>query len=585
MKKKYFLESSENKIDYTQHSPFDFFISEIQKKTYAPEQKDYGVNIFPYRLASCADFDYQFVINASQKNLSVPFKKLDFISDAKRIKLLGLDKEEIPKDIQNEMNVAKNFVRLYGLSQKESPQKKVFFSAAEESLDGFSIVHTELNRVEFDSEEQKELDLLDFISAEKSLSGLEKSKTDKEENKIEISSDQKDAFENWSNILIETGNNKTDSCPSKTIIEKVEAQLTQKGKEVTNSKYKVSQTELKNFFKCPRIFLFKEVIGLEEDSLDVSLIKPYEIGTFIHRIIELVLRKWKDEEEGKIPIFKLRKKDESKKTSEVNDSDINNCVNECFEEAKKGNRAFKESKLALSVIESQKEFICNIVSDFLKEFCCEPDNKTKNKCFGGFKIKGVEYEVAVPCKEDGSKFDFYGKIDCVLAPSEVETADKIDNLVIVDFKTGGTVPTATESIAQEESKVSLIEDFQIACYVKLLENNPKNEKEVNVNNALFYQIKKDENNEFPVNQVIAENKPSNNSKAVNHEGFKSTLNELENYAEYFFDKCMDNDFDPIAFNSEDDEHKKYGISVFEDCVKCHFNSICRTSFNISKNEL
>ncbi len=561
LEKKYLLKDSGKKIDYTPRSPLDFFIGETQEKTSYKPLKGYGVNIFQYRPAACADFDYQFVINSSQKSISVSFKELDFISDPENRNSLNLDENE------NEMNATKSFVCLYSLPQKEK-ERKVFFSAAKESLDGFSIVHTELNGIELEEEskekekeskrqsflkEIKELDSFDFVTDEKKRFWSEED-LKKSEDKTEISRLQKEAFRSWKEIFEKN----EESSISDILKQRVKIHLTEKGPEgFSKDKYKVSSTELKSFFNCPRLFLLEKVLQLSEDSLDVSLTKSNEIGTFVHKILELVIQEWKNKD-GKIPILTQENSEEKRK-------EIKALIEKEFDEAEKIDRNFKKSKLAQRVIENQKGIIVNRVLDFLKEFCLEPDDKTKNKCFGGYKIVGLELEEEEPSVS--SDFDFFGKIDCVLSPCDKE------ELIIVDFKTGSS-PSILDSTVQEKNGVSLIKDFQVACYVKLLEKDEKK-----VSNALFYKIKKSDTDENPIVQVISE------GTKKDRDAFDSTLTELEKYAEYFCDKCKKNDFDPIAFNSEDDERKKYGINIFKSCVKCKFNSVCRTSFNISKNEL
>ena len=122
--------------------PFDFFLSEISKKTYTPQNKTVGVNVYKYKLAAAANIKIQFVIDASQKNLELPHKRLDFLSTEKRI-ALGLEKED------KLYNVSKLFIKLYGKSE-------CYFSYAEDSFSGFAIAHNFLNTLEPASKEEKQ---------------------------------------------------------------------------------------------------------------------------------------------------------------------------------------------------------------------------------------------------------------------------------------------------------------------------------------------------------------------------------------------------------------------------------------------
>lgn len=526
-----------SKINYKLKSVFDFFINEINQKSYTPNEKKYGVSIFPYRVSVCADFEYQFIINATQKDISVPFRKLGFVNDVEKRSLLGLDEKDASSD----------FIKLYCVQQRNLKTKNVFFSAAKRTFSGAAIMHTAFEPLPESDEEM--LEQFDFINNEKKdfRNGVVSERI--------FSEMQQKSFLSWKNIFASG----ESSSMSGSLKNKISLELREKGKNTEPDKIKISQTELKSFSSCPRKFIFTKVLSLKEDSLDVDLIKSYEAGVLVHKIIELVCGKFQDKNgiyKGKIPIF-----------NEETSGQIERLVDDAFEEAKL-HAGFSRSPLALGVIESQKHLICKNVFLFFKQFCLLPDysGKAENKNFGGYFIEGAELEKEIPCRSE--KFDFFGKIDCVLSSS-----DEPDELIVIDYKTGST-PSIKDCIFNADS-VPALADFQIASYVKLLESS-----EIKVCSAMFYKVRKNPDEDFGVVQVISKT-PGARSHGTDRSGFETTLAELEVFAEYFYGKASEFDFEPRSFQVD----REHGVNVHKDCMKCGLNSICRTSFNIARKEI
>lgn len=527
------------KINYQMRSPFDFFVSEIAKKTYEPDEKRYGVSIFPYALAACADFDYQFVLDSSQTSLDTQKRVLPFISDeAKRVSLhLGGD---------GDTDSAKVLVSLYALSQKEGCNRQVCFSAAQMSFGGFSIVHSALEETPADKSEMRALEELDFVLHEREVLRAGNSA------EREVSLAQKSAFLHWRQGA--TGG--AESLMSQNLKEKIDFALKNKGTpSKRGARVKVSQSELNSFFFCPRKFVFKNILTLQEDTLDVDLTKPYEIGNLVHKMIELACQRFKAQSGSRVPLF----------PSGISREDLCRLADEVFEEAKL-KTSFAKSSLALEAIESQKRIVCQTVADFLQQFCSMLNDK-KAKGFAGYCIGGVEVERE---RESSCRlFDYFGRIDCVL-----EEPSSAENKVVVDYKTG-TLPSKQECIVDASGH---LDDFQIACYVRLLE-----EEGVRVNQALFYQVKKDSGGSFAVHEVIVKDKKRKTD--CDRDDFDATEAALERYAQYFFEKGQECDFEPLPFKKDGGEHEMYGVKVFEKCTKCSFASICRTPFNVAKRAL
>lgn len=532
IEKKYF-----SNMQYKLRSPFDFFINEIQQKKYTPNEKKYGVNIFPYRLSVCADFKHQFIIDASQGSVSVPFKKLSFISDTEKRKSFGLE--------QQEKDASADFIQLYAMQQRAKQEKRVCFSCSKENFSGFAIMHTSLEEKKH-CEDEAFLDSLDTITQEKN-SVKEGSPCARD-----ISAMQKKAFRSWSAVFKDSGT--AQSPMSENIKNKIDVFLYQ-GKKSESEKMKISQTSLKAYFSCPRKFIFSKILRLEEDTLNADITKNYEIGIFIHKMIELVFSEFQKKDgifKGKIPAL-----------NPENSPYIQSLVEQKFEDAKYQMK-FSQSLLAVKVLESQKKLICETVLAFLNQFCTVPQDKNQNKHFAGYFIEGIEVEKEKESSD--KKFYFSGKADCVLSDP-----DEPEHLTVIDYKTGNA-PSARESILNGEP-VPVLRDFQIASYVKILED-----EKAKVHSALFYKIKKDDKNEFKTVPVISE-KPSRTS--TDRSGFSATLKELEDCAEIFFEHAQNYHFIPADFKND----KKYGLHIFTDCKMCSFNTICRTTFSIARNEL
>lgn len=532
IEKKYF-----SRMRYSLRSPFDFFINEMQQKKYTPNEKKYGVNIFPYRLSVCADFEYQFIIDASQSSVSVPFKKLGFISSIEKRKLLGLE--------QNEKDASADFIQLYAFQQREQKKKSTFFSCSKESFGGFAIMHTSLQEKSCPENDFRP-DSLDFITQEKNCM--------QENNPCgrTISTLQKKAFFTWKSVFEGSGN----SCSpmSEHLKSKIDLFL-YKEKNPVSEKMRISQTALKSYFSCPRKFIFSKILRLEEDTLNAGITKKYEIGTFIHKIIELVFSEFQKAEgsfKGTVPAVQPQ-----------NSQQLKTLVEEKFEDAKY-HMGFSQSLLAVKVMESQKELICKTVLEFLMQFCTIPEDKSRCKHFAGYVIEGIESEREKE-SADGN-FYFSGKIDCILSDP-----DNPDDFTIIDYKTGNT-PSAKECTLNG-TPAPVLHDFQIASYVKILEDEKKT-----VKSALFYRIKKDDKNEFKSVPVISE-KPARG--ATDRNGFSAALSELESCASLFFENAQNYQFSPADFKQD----KKYGIHIFKDCKECSFNTICRTTFSIARNNL
>ena len=514
-------------------SPYEFFLNELTSKTYTPQNSATGISVFPYKLAAAAAFKYQFVIDGSQNNLELPFKRLSFLNAGKR-SLLQLTEED------KRFNASKTFIRLYAKSgQGELP----LFSCAEDTFAGFAIAHTYL-----DTHEAK-----DYAAI---LDGLEKEDFIQSEKRWFLSSSpstgstttytkgQQEQFLRWYNF------NKSryeEAAPYKTppsLQKKIEYHLIEnRNRHITpanadDKKITLSQSDMKKFFPCPRQWIFSTVLKLEPDSLSTSLIGTYDMGNLHHKILELY-GSYLMQNNLPLPRFDIQN------GIIENQSELIPLINDLALQAiRDPEQGFGDSPLTIQMLESQTSAITQTIIDFLKDFCSK---------FGGYKVKGVEkwYQ--------GNKADrtwnYTGKIDCLLAAGNSASEDL--GWTIVDYKnTSGAMPKQYQANVQEDGSLA---DFQIPMYITLVREN---EKVQDISLAGFFAIKPSGSQK---NTIVVD--ATKDAKKI--EGYQSTLEAFEEYAERFAE-CVKNSQYPLK-----------DIDSFEDCSGCSYKSICRTNYTIA----
>lgn len=610
-------------------APFDFFLNELETGTYRPQEKSAGVSVFPYRLAACADFKYQIVMNASQKALTVPFRRLGFLNDEKRRAL----------KIEDSDTASRAFIRLYakygcggdprsgseaaasgrasesggdaaaentagtapaaalsasgGRNGAESGGG-TFFSASEQTLSGFAIAHSFLEA----APAARGQDADDFILRERAwfLSGA-----GAENAPQAFTPRQKSAFRRWSLCAredgaaagqaggAESGRGRGRENPragvSAPVAERIRRQLYEKGGCAAGLSaedgaaagqacgaenpplMRISQTDMKSFFPCPRRWLFRNALRLREDTLDTDLMRPYDAGNIKHRILELVMRRFLNDG-GLIPCVSDGGAFEDERA-------VRGVVEDCAELAFRAPDAeFRDSPLVMTALESQKENFTDEILSFLKKFCRRYDGKGG---FGGCRVKAVEnwYSAGTAGRE------YFGRIDCLLA-------DDSGALSVIDYKSNDT-PDRKDCLADADGRLG---DFQMAMYVALLDaQNPSpadgaaesggGEKGApdgapahcaaapagGAENALFYSIRR----EKPVYILCGAD------EKLGRGNFRATLEALEKYAERFYERAGAGDFSPRRGSSD----PYNSVDVYEDCMKCQFKTICRTAYIVA----
>lgn len=508
--------------------PFDFFLSELNSKSYTMQNKTAGLSVYPYRLTAAACFKYQFIIDASQKNLEVTCKPLSFLNECKRERLNLLEEDK-------KFNASAAFIRLYA---KSAPEGTVQFSYAENTFEGFAIAHNFLNVVD-EEEPLKELDSQDFILDESKwfLSGGKGKK-------FSFTEGQKDQFNSWKKIngsLEKSEPELLEGC----IKNMSEARL--ENFDGDKTKPVLTQKDMKNYFPCQRKWIYMDVLGLREDSLDTQLLGAFDEGNINHEIIEHFLNHCIKNRNGILPLVNNDGIFEDEK-------EIVKLLCSFADEAINRNMRAEYSRSPLSrvVLNAAKETIADNILNFLHSFCMPFEGKG----FGNFSITAVEQWFN--CVNETCNFS--GKIDCILNNGE--------QFYIVDFKTGKT-PTKKQSIVNEEGR---LDDFQIAMYMELWNSTHPEHK---MDNALFYSIRE----LTPVFVVSASSR--GREQIVSPAEYEKTLEAMKSYAETFCAKTSGKDFTP-SVNDDEDLNK---IDIYSDCASCSFKNVCRTLFTVSGRTL
>ncbi|NLM01066.1 MAG: PD-(D/E)XK nuclease family protein [Treponema sp.] len=526
------------------NSHYDFFLNEIKNKRYTTQQEINGVSVFPYKLSAVSNFKYQFVIDASQKNLTVSNMRLTFLNNLKR-EQLGLLNEDIRQDATNA------FISLYG---KNSSDDYVQFSFSVDSFNGFSIGHNFLKNI--DNEKPLEcLDKKDFFINEKMLLFVLGKNITKKNNKIKLrlTEQQKKSFEYWKSSVSFQESSIITTTLQKKINDVLQGERLKKMSIAHNdNSIVITQSDMRNFFPCSRKWIYSNVLSLYEDSLDTSLMGIFDMGNIYHKILELFMNEYK---KNNIPL----------PVTSDEDVFINGDEEKIYKKIlsfvdlalKDYTYDYVQSPLTQIVLNSQKEKIAKDVMDFLHYFCIEDRlvKRTEIKNFANYYVHATEQ--GYYAKINNENIFLYGKIDNVLVN------EKKDELAIIDYK-NRTLPKASDVKVND---FGLLNDFQMVTYFYLLSET---EREKLISQARFFSIKNIESLD-----VINTNK--NNLQISD---FNDTINTFKKYVNKFYEEFSQKKFMPTTKNILD-----FNNVTVKDCISCTFKTICRNTYVIAGNEL
>lgn len=573
-------------FDYKLQSYLAFFVNEMDDQKYNENAKSYGVNVYSYRVSSCADFDYQFIINANQNDITIPLKSLSFITDEKKREEFGL-KAETEDGLCTE-DASAVFVALYGKQHKSSGSKKVFWSSSVQNFNGAAITHTALDVIDVDDVNEND---------EKSFSIIKKLNVLDEKDYVRFSKDryfswQKSAFDSFMKLEPEMKNsgeytsgidleNRTPENINKKASKKIyEAADVFDYEDKDGKKHqfvKISASKMNSFYPCSKRWLYQQVLNIEDEKFSPHLAESNEIGTFCHKVLEILLN-------GFIKNHGRRVPDYGQLGYEACHHDVMEVVDAAFQDEEILKTEVMNSSLGRESLLSQKNILVKNMTAFVLKFCScgDPDKKSGDGRFAGYYIEGTEVERTVFDYEND--FVYHGFIDCILT----EGGNK-EKAVIVDFKSAANPPVRSACIPNPDDYCKM-KNFQMAMYVQLLENKSKNDNQVyKVTDGLFYSLK----GEFQTEYVIdSRNEGKKDRNAFNGLFIKNKDEGMQNHPdlntpEVFKSYCRDFAARVRAFNldvSGQPEDKNF-VHRDADCANCQYKSLCRTSFNVAGKKL
>ena len=514
-------------------SPFSFFINELRSKTYRPQDALSGVSVFDYKVAACAAYPVNIVINCTQDALTVVRKPLGFLTTQKR-RALG---------IRDSDAASSAFIRLYGKFNNADGARSIF-SCSEQTFSGFAIPHTYFNiaPVEKNHTPFDELDADDFILNERKWF-LSESNAPRA-----LSDRQKAQYENWkasSDFFLNTPCAQSVDTGVKKIIDYVlkERRTLNGSSSEDASVVKITQSDMRDFFPCPRKWLFKSVVKLREDSLDASLFEKYDQGNINHKILELLFKSF-----DTLPVTS------EDGTFGEHENDIRKLIKEkTYDAICDKSFGFYQSPIALRVLEAQSGKFEKIIIDFLHEFC------KPGKGFGG--CRAVSTEASREAWESGKRYKYFGKIDCVLS-------DDAGRIIIVDYK--NTVPPSIASCRADETTGTL-KNFQCAMYVTLWNLADP----VKVDKMVFCSIKNAGDNTVVIDYGDDKKLP---------ESYAPTLSVFDRYASLFYETVENGNPEPLRGVRHGDD-ALIVPDVYSDCMACDFKTICRTAYTVASHKL
>lgn len=536
--------------ELTINSPYSFFIDVLQNTTYAEQTELNGVSVFPYKLAAVANYKYQFIIDSSQKNLNISYKRLSFLNNTKREKL-GLLQED------KRYNVSNAFINLYAKNKLED---YVQFSYAEDTFNGYAIAHNFL-LVEKEKNPLQELDENDFFITEKKLFfdlGREKNIN----RVVKLSKEQKKSLERWLSTKI---HDKTDVI-NPIVVQKINKVL--KGLRLENLKNNLkdeefnsdiiilTQSDMKYFFPCQRRWLYSRIFKLSEDSLDTELLGRFDLGNIKHNVLEKIMLYFN---EKNIALPKVVGKEFENCDVDVKsliDKYLNEVLDSYYVQRKIG-------PIIYDVLKSQLTLMAKQLYDFLIRLS---SSSPKISGFESYNIFAAEKAYFSTTKT--KNVYLFGEIDCILQKKidiktslEEEKIKKTNCMAIVDYK-NYSVPALKDTIVNEEQ---VLNNFQMAVYYKLLSENEKNNY---INSGRFYSIDSDK-------KIVCFDFEGNITSVI----FGDTINALEEYIQNFYEKYQQKDFTPKTTSNKKNNVEK------NECYKCNYKNICRYTYEVAANVL
>ena len=265
----------DGKTAYKISNVFGFFVSHLEQTQYLDQTEKRGVQVYPYRAAAASPFKVHVVVDASQDSLSVGslFKQLDFLNEAKRDVILKIDPSTNDKFFKfSDFDPSESFISLYQLSS----EKASYFTSAEHSVEKYGFPHGFLK-----NEDRIEPEKSGNIFSSERFSFVEKTA----EYPAVIMKSQKVGFDSWKERVLasekEMGLSRWDESK-----EKVREIIEKKYRSKAGGKFKISPSNVKAFYKCPRQWLFERILSLKPLNNEADLMNDFVVGRINHAVFE-----------------------------------------------------------------------------------------------------------------------------------------------------------------------------------------------------------------------------------------------------------------------------------------------------------
>ncbi len=499
---------------------FKFFILELDKAIYVPQNTGLAVSIFPYRVAAATPFSYHFVLNCSQDHTNIIYNKLSFLRKDKR-EALGVF----------ETDASSYFFEAY----TESPN--TVFSFSPHNFNSYLIINNlfeisedeEIKNAERVNKKIKELKSYDSF-----LLDYPEEKKDATQETFAIYKIQKNAASTFSTLK-----RKKDFSYLQNSYDRISEELNSYMEEnlFKEGALKLSQTDLKIFTECPVSWFLEKVLSVFSENYDAGIFDARNIGNLSHNVLEVLYK-----EIGSTDKY-------------FNSKNLDNYIERAsliFDDLAEKSIDFRGA-LAKPFIQSLKKRVMEAVN-----FVLESDASLLD----GYAPKWVEEWIEM--ENDGILYR--GKIDRASFLQDERSG------VIIDYKTNNM--PAYSSYGKKNSSVEEIEltDFQIPMYIFLAESKLKKDlkKETEsfetIEHAWFLSFVQQK-----INKVVNDNEVipvTRSGSERTREDFQSSIDAFINEAERFAEQVKTQDF------------TKPSTLSFETCSTCGFKHICRTAYSV-----
>ena len=521
-------------------NPFGFFLQVLEEAEYLAQSQERGVSVVPYRLASSAPAGCHIVVGASQKDITLVFRQLGFLSQTKRNRL-GL----------TESNPSKAFIQLYQ-QHSACPAR---FSASEKSLSGYAIAHNDLvavKRKDISDLQAVGRDAItpaaspspqapsqDFITRERELF---RSAGENQGQPFTPTAIQQEGFTYWKTALAGARRHDGDGAHRHRFPhwqEKIQEAL----RLEPSQKLSISQTHLNDFFACPRMWYFSRILRLKESDTQAELMADAWMGTIYHEIIRRYLEPLKACGTAILPpetdgfgLPCLPKEEENR---------LEGIVSQVLASQQ------KLSPLTQDLLLAQKEAMLTTANNFLVSLSSQ---------FPEFQVVALEEELYHQ-SDHLPEFCLYGRLDCLLS-------SPADDVVLLDFKLGNPPKLAEAHLTAEEK----LQNFQMAFYTMTYEAMHPGRT---IDSAAFVTIR---NGELTKIFGFGEGKiPQRDRGILTKSGetgftFNQTIEACQKYVAEFAAAVTTCTFPQMA------------AVGYETCRSCPWKRVCRTTYTVGGAE-